>query len=89
MFINTIETKSEDIEMYNKIEYAILFTEEYGLEGYNTYQIKEKWNEKIEEGELKMIDIYYGIEIYIFKYNSNMYIVNIHNKEIKAWRKLN
>jgi hypothetical protein len=81
MFINSLESKNEDIEMYNKLEYAVLFTEEHGLEGYNVGNIKE-----IEEGELKMIDIYYGIEIYVFKYNSKMYLVNIHNKEVKAWR---
>jgi len=82
------EIKSEEMEMYNKIEYAILFTEPKGLDGYNTNNIKEMWYDRIEEGGNKMIDVYYGVEIYVFKYNGNMYLVNIYNKEVKAWKAL-
>jgi hypothetical protein len=83
-----IEINSGEIEMYNKIEYAILFTKAKGFEGYNTNNIKEIWNDRIVEGENKMIDVYYGVEIYVFKYNGNMYIVNIYDKEVKGWKAL-
>jgi hypothetical protein len=83
-----MEEKAEEVKMYNIMQNAIIFTGKRGLEGYKTGGLKERWDGVMEEGDYKWIDVYYGINIYIFKCNNELYIMNVEKDEVAAWKKV-
>ncbi len=73
---------------FNIMENAILFTQQSYISGYNTFGLYNHWINNINNNEYKHIDIYYGINIYLFKYNDNLYLFNIYDNKVETWQQL-